>query len=223
MKTRLATAIALLSLTLSYGALAQESLVDLVKAGKRDAVLAAITSPAVDVNVAEPDGSTALMWATYAVDHEMVRALLAAGAKVDVTSAFGSTALTEAAKLSDAELVRMLLDAGANPDSPNQDNQTALMLASQLGSLPIAQMLIDKGANVRAVESFRGQNALMWAAANNHPDIVELLLANGAGADIALRAKSDDWGRQMTSEPRAQFRNTGAQRELLVQQSRQCP
>jgi ankyrin repeat protein len=215
MKTKLATAIALLSLTFSAGAFAQETLVDLVKAGKRDAVLAAITSPDVDVNVTDPDGSTALMWATYAVDHELVDALIKRGAKVDVTSAYGSTALTEAVKLNDVELVRTLLDAGANPDSPNQDNQTALMVAAQLGSLEIAQMLVEKGANVRAIETFRNQNALMWAAANNHPDIVDLLLKHGAGADVALRATADDWERQMTSEPRAQFRNTGGLTALL--------
>lgn len=215
MKTKLAAAIALLSLTLSAGAVAQETLIDLVKAGKRDAVLAAITSPDVDVNVTDPDGSTALMWATYAVDQEMVEALLERGAKADITSTYGSTALTEAVKLSNVELVRTLLDAGADPDSPNQDNQTALMLAAQLGSLEIAQMLVDKGANVRAIETFRNQNALMWAAANNHPDIVDLLLEHGAGADVALRAKSDDWERQMTSEPRAQFRNTGGLTALL--------
>lgn len=215
MKKKFAAAIAVLSLMLGTGALAQETLIDLVKAGKRDAVLAAITSPDVDVNVTAPDGSTALMWATYNVDHDMVRALLERGARADVISAFGSSALTEAVKLNDAGLVRMLLDAGADPDSPNQDKQTALMLASQLGSLEIAQMLVDKGADVRAIESFRGQNALMWAAANKHADIVDLLLAHGAGADVALRAKSDDWTRQMTSEPRAQFRNTGGLTALL--------
>ena len=39
------------------------------------------------------------------------------------------------------------------------------MLASSLGSQPIAELLIRHGANVNAVESFRGQTALMWAAA----------------------------------------------------------
>src|SRR5690606_7525264 len=170
---KLTAAIALFSLALSSAALAQETLVDLVKAGKREAVLAAITSPDVDVNIPAADGSTALMWATYNVDHELVRALLERGANADVISSFGPSALSEAVKLSDIELVRALLAAGADPDSPNQDGQTALMLAAQLGSLPIAEMLIDKGANVRAIETFRGQNALMWAAANNHPDIVD--------------------------------------------------
>src|SRR5690606_8453424 len=104
---------------------------------------------------------------------------------------------------------------GADPDSPNQDNQTALMLASALGLLEIAELLIEHGADVNAVETFRNQNALMWAAGENHPALVDLLLANGADADLDRRAAHDDWPRQMTSEPRAQFRQTGGLTALL--------
>ena len=204
---------------LSFGAAfstvasASETLADLIRAGNREAVLAAITSPDIDVNAAEPDGSTALLWATYKVDHEMVAALLKAGAKANVTNRFGSSPLTEAVKLGDVDLVRMLLDARADPNSPNPDGQTALMLASNVGSLKIAEMLVGRGANVNVVESFRGQTALMWAAAGNHAEIVDLLLAHRA--DVKLRAKYDDWPRQMTSEPRAQFRQTGGLTALL--------
>jgi uncharacterized protein len=211
-----AAAIGLLALaaaSFSSAASAPETLVDLVRSGQREAVLAAITSPDLDVNVAEPDGSTALLWATYNVDHELVRALLKAGAKANVTNHFGSSPLGEAVKLGDAELVHMLLDAHADPNSANQDGQTALMLASDIGSLPIAQLLIGHGAAVNGVENFRGQTALMWAAAENHPDIVDLLIAHGA--NVKLRAKYDDWPRQMTSEPRAQFRQTGGLTALL--------
>lgn len=214
----LAAAIGLLSLGAAASSFAQsgpQSLVDLIRSGQREAVLAAITSPAVDVNVPAPDGSTPLMWATYDVDHEMVRALLKRGAKVNVVNRFGDSALAEAVKLGDVELVRILLDAGANPDSPNLDGQTALMLASSIGSLPIAEMLIKRGAHVNAVETFRGQTALMWAAAEAHPEIVDLLLKHGAGAEINLRAKYDDWPREMTSEPRAQFRHGGGLTALL--------
>ncbi|HEX6993109.1 MAG TPA: ankyrin repeat domain-containing protein [Gammaproteobacteria bacterium] len=193
---------------------AQQSLAKYVRDGKRDIVLAAITSPDVDVDQTEPDGSTALHWAVYEVDHELVRALLDAGATVNVTSRYGSTPLTEAVKVGDLELVRMLLDAGADPDSPNQDNQTALMLAASIGSLEIAKLLIERGADVNAIETFRSQNALMWAAGENHPEIVDLLLANGA-TDLDRRAAYDDWPRQMTSEPRAQFRQTGGLTALL--------
>lgn len=206
-------AVALLSVGFSATALAQQTLSDLVRSGQREAVLAAITSPDLDVNVADPDGSTALLWATYKVDHELVRALLKAGAKANVTNHYGASPLSEAVKLVDLDLVRMLLDAHADANSPNQDNQTALMLASSLGSQKIAELLIRHGANVNAVESFRGQTALMWAAGENHPEIVDLLLSHHA--DVKLRAKYDDWPRQMTSEPRAQFRQTGGLTALL--------
>jgi uncharacterized protein len=212
----LAAAVGVLSLGAAAAAYCEprpQTLVDLIRAGQREAVLAAITSPDIDVNAADPDGSTPLLWATYAVDHELVQALLKKGAKAKVANRYGSSPLIEAVKLGDSELVRMLLAAGADPDSPNQDNQTALMLAASVGSLPIAEMLIKRGAKVNAVESFRGQTALMWAAAENHPDIVDLLLKQRA--DVKVRAKYDDWPRQMTSEPRAQFRPTGGLTALL--------
>ncbi len=211
-----AAAIGLLSLgaaALSFAASRPETLPDLIRSGNREAVLAAITSPDIDVNAPAPDGSTALLWATYKVDHELVRALLKAGAKANITNNYGSAPLTEATKLGDVELVRLLLEAHADPNSPNQDGQTALMLASDIGSVEIAKLLLARGANVNAVETFRGQTALMWAAAENHPDVVDLLIAHGA--DVKRRAKYDDWPRQMTSEPRAQFRQTGGLTALL--------
>jgi ankyrin repeat protein len=199
------------------GAPPQRTLVDLVREGKRVNVLAAITSPAVDVNVKAPDGSTALMWAAYNDDLELVQALLKAGAKADVTSNFGATALTEAIKLGDLPLFRTLLDAGANVESPNLDNQTALMLAISGNQAEMAKTLIERGANVKAMETFRNQTALMWAASASMPEIVDLLLAKGANTQVNLRAAADDWERQQTSEPRAQFgsRQTGGLTALL--------
>lgn len=192
-------------------AFAQASLIDLVRDGRHDDALAAI--PTANVNASQPDGSTALMYAVYNADTDLVRALLDAGANAAMTNKYGSTPLVEAVKLDNAELVRLLLDAGAHPDSPNLDNQTALMLAAYVGSVDIAQMLIDHGADVNAVETFRGQTALMWASSENHPDVAELLVANGA--DVSVKAVADDWPRQMTSEPRAQFRPTGGLTALL--------
>ena len=196
---------------------------DLVRAGKRDSVLAAITSPDVDVNEKAPDGSTALMWATFNVDRELVKALLKAGAKADVTNRYGASALGEAVKVDDLELVQMLLTAGANVNSPNADGQTALMLAISIGSQPVAKLLIQRGADVNAVETFRGQNALMWAAGGNLPETVDLLLARGA-KNVNLHAHSDDWPRQMTSEPRAQFgsRQSGGLTALLYSTRSGC-
>jgi ankyrin repeat protein len=216
---RAIAAIGLLSFGVSAISLAAGpplTLGDLVRAGKRESVLAAITSPGVDVNEKAPDGSTALMWATFNVDRELVRALLKAGAKADVVTRYGASALSEAIKLEDLELTRTLLDAGANVNSPNLDNQTALMLAISTGNVAISKLLIERGADVNAIETFRDQNALMYAAGGNLPEVVDLLLARGA-KNINARAKSDDWPRQMTSEPRAQFssRQAGGLTALL--------
>ena len=72
--------------TLSPGGLGHaagdSALVDAAKQGNFTAVRAQIAKRA---NVNEParDGSTALLWAAYHSDVEMMRALLAAGAKVE--------------------------------------------------------------------------------------------------------------------------------------------
>src|SRR5690606_14916341 len=44
------------------------------------------------------------------------------------------------------------------------------------------------GARIDSVESWRGQNALMWAAGEGHADVVRLLLARGA--NVNARSKS---------------------------------
>lgn len=199
-------------------AAAPKTMVDYVREGQREAVLAAITSPDVDVNGKSPDGATSLMWAIYNNDMELARALLKHGAKANVISSYGASALGEAIKQNDLEMVRTLLDAGADVNSPGTDNQTALLLALSVGpqAQKIAELLIQRGADINAIETFRGQNALMWAAAGNMPDIVDQLIAKGA-TNINMRAKADDWARMVTSEPRAQFgsRQTGGLTALL--------
>src|SRR4029077_18507369 len=40
--------------------------------------------------------------------------------------------------------------------------------------------LLAHGADVNAKESWRGQTALMWAAAEGHVDVIRALLAHGA-------------------------------------------
>jgi ankyrin repeat protein len=192
----------------------REPLANLIQEGNRKAALAQIGAGA-DVNAAQPDGTRPIHWAVYKVDYELLDALIAKKAKVDVANEFGSTPLAEAAKLADSRMVRTLLDAGARPDNPNQDGETALMLAIKSGALPVVDMLINAGANVNARETFHSQTALMWAAAapKNAGAIVKLLLANGA--DFKPRALYSDWGSQITSEPRAQYRPVGGLTALL--------
>ncbi len=172
------------------------SLADLIRTGQREAVLAAITSPDLDVNAAEPDGSTPCSWATYKVDHELVRALLKAGAKANVTNQLAARSpLGEAAKSGTSSSLACCSRRARIPDSPNQDGQTALMLAASVGAPKVAELLIARGANVNAVETFRGQTALMWAAAGNHPEVVEVLLAHHGATSMCAPSTTTGRGR----------------------------
>jgi uncharacterized protein len=194
------------TLPFTAAAAAERNLATLVQQGERQAALALLANGA-DPNAAQGDGTTALHWAVYRLDHELAEALLARGANPASANNFGATPLAEATKVADAGLVERLLAAGADPDAANEDGQTALMLTAHTGSVEVADRLIAAGATLDARENWRGQTALMWAADSRHDAIVRRLIA--AGADVHVRANANDWPTQITEEPRAQYRPTG--------------
>ncbi len=73
---------------------------------------------------------------------------------------------------------------------------------------------------MNAVESWRGQTALMWAAAQSNPDMVQLLLKSGAKPDVISAVR--DWARKVTAEPRPQNRPPGGFTALLLAAREGC-
>ena len=199
--------------SLAFGtAGAQNTLADLIQDGNRQSALELIAEGA-DVNAAQGDGTTPLHWAVYRIDTELTRSLLEHGADAAAINRYGASPVAEAVKAAHPGLVAMLLEAGADPESPNLDGQTALMLAARSGSPDIARLLVEHGADVNARETWRGQTALMWAVEGRHAEIARYLVEHGA--DVSARALANDWGAQITSEPRAQYRPTGGLTPLL--------
>jgi ankyrin repeat protein/mono/diheme cytochrome c family protein len=136
-----------------------------------------------DVNVPEADGTTALHWAVRSGDLATVHLLLDAHANPMAANRYGVKPLSLAAISGNAATVEALLQAGADPNTANADGETALMTASRSGSLAAVKMLLAHGADVNAKEKWLQETALMWAAAENHADVVAALIAGGASLD----------------------------------------
>jgi uncharacterized protein len=196
----------------SVGTTLKAALADAAQAENRDAVIRLIGQNA-DVNGPQSDGTTALHWAAYHNDAELVDRLIHAGAEVNVSNEYGSTPLCEAAASANTQIIEKLLRAGAKADSSNADGETALMLVARSDNTEAARLLVQYGANVNAVEQFRGQTALLRAAAQSQPAMVKELIALGAKVDV--RTALNNWERQVSSEPRALHRPVGGLTPLL--------
>jgi ankyrin repeat protein len=170
-------------------------IVDAARRGDRVA-LRALVEKRADVTVAEPDGSTALHWASYRDDVESADLLLRAGARVNAPNDLGATPLWAAAQNGSEAMVGRLLAAGADPNLPLLAGETPVMVASRAGKPVVVEQLIARGANVNA-RGPRQQTALMWAVSQKHADVVKVLLSRGA--DVSLR--SAKWSQVMAVPP----------------------
>ena len=148
------------------------------------AAVRALVLKKADVNAAQPDGSTALLWAAYNDNVDMTKALIAAGAKVDTPNKYGVTPLLQAASTGDVPVMDVLLGAGANPKLARPDAENPLMAAARSGSVPAVQLLLKKGADVNGADPFHQETAMMWAAAEGHTDVVKALLAAGGNPNL---------------------------------------
>ena len=140
----------------------------------------------VNVNAAQPDGTTALHWAAHLNHVEIAEVLIRNGADVNATNALGITALTLACVNGSAPLAEKLLEAGANPNASDSSGETALMTAARAGNAAVVNALLDHGAHVNAREPSRGQTALMWAGAQRHTEVIRALIEHGA--DVHARS-----------------------------------
>ena len=86
-------------------------LINAARNSDRDAVRRLVQEK-VDVNAAEPDGTTALHWASYRDDGESAEVLIRAGANVNASNDLGATPLWTASLNGSAAMVRRLLQAG---------------------------------------------------------------------------------------------------------------
>jgi ankyrin repeat protein len=161
----------------------------LVEASQKDdkEAVRSLLKQHADVNASQPDGATALAWAAHWDDLETADLLIHAGADVNKVNDYGAGPLLLACANGSSTMVDKLLTAGANAKAAAWTGETALMRCSRTGSTKAVKSLISRGAQVNAKDSQQAHTALMWAAAQKHPDVIGELVKAGAEVD----ARSD--------------------------------
>jgi ankyrin repeat protein len=172
-------------MTGDLGAAGPSPLVEAVKRGDVATVRQLARSKAA-VNAAEADGTTALHWAVQSNSLELVTLLLRAGANVKTPNRYGVPPITLAAMNGSAAVVGALLEAGADANTITTAGEPVLLTAARTGDLATVQTLLKRGAQVNSREQWFGETALMWAASENHADVVKALAA--AGGDVNARS-----------------------------------
>ncbi len=124
---------------------------------------------------------TALEYAVFNGNREMLQALLSAGADVNSRNESKQTVLMLLGEETTSDMVWDLIHAGAKIDATDDDGDTALIAAAEVNNLGILQTLLQAGAKVNA-KNDGGQTALMMAADDGLIKNVKALVA--AGADL---------------------------------------
>ena len=139
-----------------------------------------------DVNAADGDGATVLMWAVgFGKNNhaETARFLLQMGADAKAVSDEGWTALHNAAGIGEPETVRLLLDAGADASARTAGGVAPLHRAAHSDSPETARLLLDAGADVNT----RAEDGTTPLHESCHrfgdPAMVRLLIDEGADAN----------------------------------------
>ena len=150
----------------------------------------------------------------------MADRLIRAGADVKAANRYGVTPLSLACINGNAAMIEKLLKAGADANAAGTEDETPLMTVARTGSVEAAKVLLAHGAKVDARESWHGETALMWAAAQKHPAMMSALIA--AGADVNAISTVVKWDRQTTAEPREKWLPLGGFSPLMFAAREGC-
>jgi ankyrin repeat protein len=148
-----------------------ETLIELVKAGELGKVRALLSANFLLASQRLASGESPLMAALYRGHHDIVDAVIEAGAEIDVFAAAATGRM--------GDLRRGATDATVN--SYAYDGWTPLHLAAFFGNLDAARLLLDAGADVHAVSRNNLANTPLHAAtAGKHRELALLLIEKGA-------------------------------------------
>ena len=154
-----------------------ETLIELVKAGELRKVRALLSANFLLANQCLASGESPLMAALYRGHHDIVDAVIAAGADIDVFAAAATGRIDD---------LRRALNEDDAVHAYAYDGWTPLHLAAFFGHLESGRVLLDAGADVNAFSRNHLTNTPLHAAtAGKHSEVALLLIDHGAGGHTA--------------------------------------
>jgi ankyrin repeat protein len=123
--------------------------------------------------------------AVAAGDKAAVEQALTGGADVDARARDQATPLIAAALSDQLAIAELLVAKGADVMARNSGGFTALHAAAYSGSLPIAKLLLENGAVLEDAANKSGVTPLVVAGEENHVELAEFFIAEGADVNRA--------------------------------------
>lgn len=137
----------------------------------------------IDPNSQDADGATALIRAAEAGQLAVIQLLLERGAEPDRPGRELWTPLMSAAYYNKPDVVSALLAKGADPALKDASGWSALMKAVQLGNVESIKLIAPHSKEEL-------DRALMLAAVNGKPKVVEAMLDAGANPNAELKKQT---------------------------------
>lgn len=146
------------------------------------------TAPRAHANASYGQGASPLYWAVTRKNVEIVKLLIAKGARVNEMNPSYGSPLLEACKVGSEEIIEILLKNGASVHAEDDIRWTPLLRASLKGNLKLVKRLISRGAQVNPQNPNLGVTPLHLAVESCKLDVVELLLSKGARVNAKTTA-----------------------------------
>jgi TonB family protein len=159
-------------------------LIDLVRAGRTEAVRELLSETTRDLDAADESGWTALMYAVRDGHDAIVETLLEAGADPDQRNPSGETPLHLAARYRQKTAARLLLEAGADHTLQDADGRTPLYRAIETRGVDIIEML-------QGAELARGQGVLSRAPLESQGEALPPRIVESTPAPYTATARAE--------------------------------
>ncbi|MEN8222840.1 MAG: ankyrin repeat domain-containing protein [Acidobacteriota bacterium] len=166
-----------------FGSITAGSIIDLVEAGKTDAVIKMVKKDK-ELLKARNARERSLIHIAAAKGHlDIVKFLVKNGADVNLEEkSYQLRPLNFASRYGHFEVVKFLLDNGADLFAREKDNETALSYAVSSSNLDIVKYLVNKGLKVNDMKSIKKVPPVYYAVVGSgeNLNIVKYLISKGA-------------------------------------------